>query len=402
MNSQGHSRRRGQLLARAGTTSEARIDFTREIFALPGMVRVENFMMLSWVAFAAAWPPPIRKRALVDCRCSDVPPPSNWTHPTCAQQHADTRNCEKRRLGELRDGYCDLTCGVCAACSPSPPLPPLPRCLKPIGSFNDRWSPHRALPYGPGPEGGHDHTWATCEEQCPEYQYIGLEKGECFCGSSLAVADRYGTSPFECVPPHVRERCIYIYDRWCSPAPPLPPPPSPPFPPSFPPPSWVKGHVAAVGVIVGGLVAMLLAAWGCYTLWTRSRQPPDPALLLGKAAACEGGGEAADHEGVELGRGDGDRARPAQMQRGSTVPTLLSAAAAAKPNRKTRKKSIDKSPVHVGQVLFYKHHHHGWLFVKVASIDHSGAVPTYLIEAPQIDGVLETERGKLFTKMPDK
>ena len=73
--------------------------------------------------------------------------------------------------------------------------------------------------------------------------------------------------------------------------------------------------------------------------------------------------------------------------------------------QRNRKISFTTSPAHgdvqVGQLLLYKHRHHSWLFVKVVSIDHTGAAPTYKIEAPQFSGVLKTGRGELFTRLPD-
>ena len=81
------------------------------------------------------------------------------------------------------------------------------------------------------------------------------------------------------------------------------------------------------------------------------------------------------------------------------------AAIKATPTAKVEKmRKPCKADLHIGQVVFYKHHHHGWIFAKVTSIDYQGASDggvTYVIEAPQISGVLETVRKKLFTQMPD-
>jgi len=48
--------------------------------------------------------------------CIDIQPPATWGNPTCASQLANTNICEKRRNGEIDDGYCSKTCGVCSAC----------------------------------------------------------------------------------------------------------------------------------------------------------------------------------------------------------------------------------------------------------------------------------------------
>ena len=66
-------------------------------------------------------------------------------------------------------------------------------------------------------------------------------------------------------------------------------------------------------------------------------------------------------------------------------------------------KKAPKNDLTVGQVVFYKHHNAGWIFVKIASVDYEGAHDgglTYVIEASQINGVVETTRDKLFVDMP--
>ena len=73
------------------------------------------------------------------------------------------------------------------------------------------------------------------------------------------------------------------------------------------------------------------------------------------------------------------------------------------PPPKPKKQGKKKDALHVGQVVYYKHNYHGWIFCKVAAIDHEGSLDggvTYLMEGPQIDGVLETVRDKLFTQLP--
>ena len=86
------------------------------------------------------------------------------------------------------------------------------------------------------------------------------------------------------------------------------------------------------------------------------------------------------------------------------------AAAAARrpaPRAETKRRSMKtkkEDVLKVGQVIFYDHQHSGWILAKVTSVDLKGANDggiTYVIEAPQIDGVLETTREKLFTRMPD-
>jgi len=47
-------------------------------------------------------------------KCVDVQPPPDWANPTCEKQLANTNRCEKRRTGEVTDGYCAKTCGVCS------------------------------------------------------------------------------------------------------------------------------------------------------------------------------------------------------------------------------------------------------------------------------------------------
>mmetsp|Transcript_85023 Transcript_85023/g.147526 ORF Transcript_85023/g.147526 Transcript_85023/m.147526 type:complete len:278 (-) Transcript_85023:139-972(-) len=47
--------------------------------------------------------------------CTDTQPPLDgwWGNPTCESQRSYTDACEKRRSGELNDGYCAQTCGLC-------------------------------------------------------------------------------------------------------------------------------------------------------------------------------------------------------------------------------------------------------------------------------------------------
>lgn len=61
-----------------------------------------------------------------------------------------------------------------------------------------------------------------------------------------------------------------------------------------------------------------------------------------------------------------------------------------------------------GSHLLYnssQHAHHGWIFAKVASIEYKSAHEggtTFMLEAPQIEGELETGRAQLFLKMPER
>ena len=48
--------------------------------------------------------------------CTDLEPPSrgHWENPTCALQRANGKCAERRAM---KDGYCELTCGICNACA---------------------------------------------------------------------------------------------------------------------------------------------------------------------------------------------------------------------------------------------------------------------------------------------
>ena len=53
-----------------------------------------------------------------------------------------------------------------------------------------------------------------------------------------------------------------------------------------------------------------------------------------------------------------------------------------------------------GEVCMYEHRRHGWILVEIVSADHEGAHDggvTYVIKAPEIDGIIETERSRLMT-----
>merc|ERR1740130_2574182 len=58
---------------------------------------------------------PCKKPAECSDSCVDVPPPSNWKEPTCAEQLAEGK-CPERF--SMADGYCEATCGICVACHP--------------------------------------------------------------------------------------------------------------------------------------------------------------------------------------------------------------------------------------------------------------------------------------------
>jgi hypothetical protein len=56
-----------------------------------------------------------------------------------------------------------------------------------IGSYEDK--PERALPVNKG----RSYTQQTCMDECPEYKYFAIQDGnQCFCGSSLSNAQKYG------------------------------------------------------------------------------------------------------------------------------------------------------------------------------------------------------------------
>ena len=112
--------------------------------------------------------------------------------------------------------------------------------------------------------------------------------------------------------------------------------------------------------------------------------------------------EEAERTALEAARRADEReAGRASIGAPSGARSSLPGKAVAAPKEKKRKPR--KDDLAIGQVVFYKHHHHGWIFAKVTSIDYAGGADggaTYVIEAPQISGVLETERKKLFTSMP--
>ena len=56
-----------------------------------------------------------------------------------------------------------------------------------------------------------------------------------------------------------------------------------------------------------------------------------------------------------------------------------------------------------GQVVMYEHRKRGWILAEIVGVDHEGAFDggaTYVISAPELDGVIETERSRLHTQMP--
>ena len=185
---------------------------------------------------------------------------------------------------------------------------------------------------------------------------------------------------------------------------PAAPPLQPSSPPSQPPSAlhWIKGHVAAVLVIFGASAVLLAGAslFGClYRRWRRA--PREPALLSVKAAGEQ---LAADGE-IELR--DVTAPPAAVITRAQTTGDIHVAAEAKKAQQAKPKKSPRKprwGDLAIGQVVFYKHRQHGWIFVTITSIDYEGAHDggaTFMIEAPQIEGVLETGRAQLFVKLPE-
>jgi len=106
---------------------------------------------------------PCKKPACSDS-CVDVPPPSNWKEPTCAEQLAEGR-CPERF--SMADGICEATCGICTACSPVEPaaLPkPEPPCSVSCEDVEPTSDPHNPT---------------SCADHLKKGTCAGLDDGLC-------------------------------------------------------------------------------------------------------------------------------------------------------------------------------------------------------------------------------
>ena len=179
-----------------------------------------------------------------------------------------------------------------------------------------------------------------------------------------------------------------------------------------------------VAVVFGSFLlgALLWASYRLYRRWQmRSRWDRLLSLKAGTMPAPTRCGapppstglcSAGSHAGIELRGGRGGAAYGPSLEAdgcdddAAIAAASASAAAAAarpKPKPKPMKLKEERGALSVGQVVYYNHHHSGWILAKVTSVDTEGARDggvTYVIEAPQITGVLETTRKKLFTQMP--
>lgn len=186
----------------------------------------------------------------------------------------------------------------------------------------------------------------------------------------------------------------------------------------------LRGHVGVVAVVFGTflLAALLWAGYRLFRRWQmRARGERLLSIKAGTVPAPTRCGapplstkprSSPSDAGIELRGGMETEGGNPHQHEGNDPEAEAAAAAAAAARRasiraetkpKPRKLKEEKGPLSVGQVVYYNHHHSGWILAKVTSVDMEGAQDggvTYVIEAPQITGVLETTRKKLFIKMP--
>ena len=109
---------------------------------------------------------PCKKPAECSDSCVDVPPPSNWKEPTCAEQLAEGK-CPERF--SMADGYCEATCGICVACSPVEPAKVEPPKIEPPCSVSCEDVEPPADPHNP----------MSCADHLKKGTCVGLADGLC-------------------------------------------------------------------------------------------------------------------------------------------------------------------------------------------------------------------------------
>merc|ERR1719424_1223828 len=118
---------------------------------------------------------PCKKPAECSDSCVDVPPPSNWKEPTCAEQLAEGK-CPERF--SMADGYCEATCGICVACSPVEPAKVEPPKIEPPCSVSCEDVEPPADPHNP----------MSCADHLKKGTCVGLADGLCEQTCALCTA----------------------------------------------------------------------------------------------------------------------------------------------------------------------------------------------------------------------